>query len=347
MNAYNATIGGLQYTLNVVKDEAWMRRLTASVDARIHEIRDALPAVGATQVAVLAFLNAMHDYYELERERDDMLAALEQADPAAAARYRSAAPRSSGADAAAAGSGRRTGNLPVSAAVPTAEAPARPADAEPVSDRAAQPIRPSAGDRDDRSPGLRTAAGQTPESGAGDGRSVNPFAAGGRPPAHPKRAPGVSIDPITGKARPPRQPASTAIDPLAPKRPKAVSADVNNPFASYKKETSYAVDPLTGEPRPPRKHPASGAASAGAPKPGVSRGDARHSGAGESESAASDTQLENRLRAERAWAAGQREMPVSGRETRVRETGRSGQAGDRRESREPLKGKRINPFLPR
>lgn len=338
MNAYNATIGGLQYTLNVVKDEAWMRRLTTSVDARICEIRDAMPAVGTTQVAVLACLNAMHDYYELEQERDDILAALAKADPAAAARYRPV----------------RSGHPPVPAADAAPEVPEPEVDTlrtenEPVLERPEQPDPVAAGDaRRGRAPRPGAAADRVSDAPSGDGQTVNPFAGVLRQPAHPKRAPGISIDPITGKARPPRQPASTAIDPLAPKRPKAVSTDAKNPFASYKKEASYAVDPLTGAPRPPKKHSDSGSASVvSVQKPLSGRDTARRPKSGESDSGAVDPRIENRLKAERAWAAGRREIPASGRENRSREGGHSGQSTGRHENGEPLKGKRINPFLPR
>ena len=78
MNHFIAHIGNMKYALNIVKDEAWMKKITSAVDERIEAVREDNPSIGTLQITTLAFINFMNDYYDILAQRDELLAALEK-----------------------------------------------------------------------------------------------------------------------------------------------------------------------------------------------------------------------------------------------------------------------------
>ena len=251
MNHYIAHIGNLKYALNIVRDEAWMDKITSAISDRVENLKDSNPSLGTLQITTLAFINFMNDFYELEEQRDELLAALEKADPEQATAFKDKLAQEL-ASQANASKGKKQERLTQNN-VPIRTSNEKSLKNSPNGAETKKRIEPS--QNSEQKPTGSDVSGSsettmsTSTTSPFQSLSQVPTTETPKAPARPVRKPGVSIDPLTGKPREvDRSKQSTAIDPLAPKRKKTEKGDIN-PFAHRTKKESYSIDPFTGKPR--------------------------------------------------------------------------------------------------
>jgi cell division protein ZapA len=71
-------IYGQKYTVKAEADEAYMQRVAAYVDEQMHTLARNMKTATPTKLAVLVALNAAHQLFQAEAQREQGVADLEQ-----------------------------------------------------------------------------------------------------------------------------------------------------------------------------------------------------------------------------------------------------------------------------
>lgn len=269
MGLFITTIAGSRYALNTVTDEKEMKKIAAAVNDSVMEIKKDNPGVSMTQITTLAFLNFMHEFYAMERQKNEALELLRKADPEAAAQFEArlkeaAATASDDESNEEVGdaSNKADGSVEASSAkaAETVKTSAH-ADAAGSTDAAAANVREATltADQDkatasqEEAPETTAASSADEEVYSHDMSSVWVPTKRGTPvkPQTKTHRPSMSIDPITGRARPVRTSGKSQTrlgEGLLNKEDEGDKSQLSHPYAG-RSSRSVSIDPITGKPR--------------------------------------------------------------------------------------------------